>query len=341
MTTSDAIIDATLALLETRTFDRISLQDIADEAGIGLSALNAAFGSRGEILDAFMRRIDGEVLEGSFEDMADEPPRERLFDVLMTRLDALRPYRAALRSLMRSATRDPALALSLNALAVRSQVWMLAAAGVDASGFRGGIAAQALSMAFMRVLRIFVTEDDPGMPRTMAALDQELRRSESRHNRLARWLGPAVRARRAREDTDAGVAAGASNGAAPAADATEAAGSATGTAPRPARAAAEPGRAETVTAAAEPAAPATPDTDAAPDASGGAARPKASRGTAGKAAGPARGSSRGAAKAGAAKGAGAMGAAGRSASPKSRTAQAKPARKTTRGGKARDDSTGN
>ena len=206
MNTTDQIIDAMLRLLETKRFDRISIQDIADEAGVSLSVLNATFASRGAILDGFVRRIDQEVLAASFEDMADQPPRERLFDVLMSRLDALGPHRAALKSLIRSAARDPALGLSLNAMAVRSQVWMLAAAGIDASGLRGSVAAQTLTAAFMRVLRVFVDEDDPGMPRTMAALDQELRRTESRHNRLARWLGPAIRTRKPTESATSDAA---------------------------------------------------------------------------------------------------------------------------------------
>ena len=53
--------------------------------------------------------------------MAEEPARERLFDVLMRRLEALAPYKEAVRSLLRSARRNPGLALALNAMAVRSQ----------------------------------------------------------------------------------------------------------------------------------------------------------------------------------------------------------------------------
>lgn len=193
MNQSDQIIDALMRLLAERTFDRISIQAIADEAGVDLATLNAAFASRGAILEAFVRRIDQDVLAGRYDDMADEPPRERLFDVLMARLDALRPYRGALKSLLASVRRDPAMGVELNRWIVRSNVWMLAAAGVDASGLRGSVAAQALTLSYLRVLQTFVKEEDPGLPRTMAMLDQELRKAEQRHNRIARWLGPAVR----------------------------------------------------------------------------------------------------------------------------------------------------
>ena len=49
------------------------------------------------------RSIDRQVLAGGDADMAEEPPRERLFDVLMRRLEALAPHKAAVRSLLRSA----------------------------------------------------------------------------------------------------------------------------------------------------------------------------------------------------------------------------------------------
>ena len=79
--------------------------------------------------------------------MADEPPRERLFDVLMRRIEAMAPYREAVRSLMKSAQCNPGLAFALNGLAVRSQTWMLTAADIDAAGPRGAIRAQGLADA--------------------------------------------------------------------------------------------------------------------------------------------------------------------------------------------------
>lgn len=187
------IIEATFALLAERRFDQLSVRAIADAAGVSLATLNQHFAGRLAIIEAFSRRIDQAVLSGDYSDMADENPRDRLFDVLMARLDALRPYRAALKNLMASARRDPALALQLNAVAYRSQTWMLAAAGVSATGWRGRLATQSLTVAFAQVLRVFLSEEDPGLPRTMAKLDGVLRDLQSRHDRLAKRFGTAVR----------------------------------------------------------------------------------------------------------------------------------------------------
>ena len=194
--THDTIIDATMSLLEEHPFDLVTHHAIADRAGITLAELAAAFATRGDILDAWSRRIDGEVLRNDVSDMADEAPRERLFDVLMSRIDALRPYRGAVRGLMQSVRRDPALGLLLNSFAVRSHAWMLSAAGIDATGWRGRLVVQGMAVAFLRVLRVFVSEDDPGLPRTMAALDRELRDAEARLLRFSRFFGPVVKDRR-------------------------------------------------------------------------------------------------------------------------------------------------
>src|SRR6266545_263054 len=104
------------------------------------------------------------------------PPRERLFDVLMRRLEVLAPHKAAIRSLMRSARRNPGLAMALNRMAMRSQQWMLTAADMDAAGLRGMLRAQGLALLYASVLRTWVDDEDPGQARTMAALDRELAR---------------------------------------------------------------------------------------------------------------------------------------------------------------------
>src|SRR5256886_13569561 len=110
--------------------------------------------------------------------MAQEPPRERLFDVLMRRIEALSPHKEAVRSLTRSASRNPGLACALNGLAVRSQQWMLTAADISAAGPRGMIRAQGLAVLFAGVLRTFLHDDDPGLARTMSALDRALARGQ-------------------------------------------------------------------------------------------------------------------------------------------------------------------
>jgi len=178
----DKAIDALMALLAEHRFEQIGLAEVAGRAGVKLSQLRAEFGSTLSILAAHIKDIDRKVLAGGDTDMAEEPARERLFDVLMRRLEALAPHKEAVRSIMCSARRNPGLAFALNAMAVRSQRWMLEAAGIGASGPRGALRAQGAALMFARVLSVWIEDKEEGLDRTMAALDRGLNSAE-------RWAG--------------------------------------------------------------------------------------------------------------------------------------------------------
>jgi AcrR family transcriptional regulator len=173
-TPREKIIDAFLALLAEKHYEQIGLGEVAERAGVTLATLREEFGSTFAILAAHVKEIDRAVLAGVDPEMAEEPPRERLFDVLMRRLELLEPHKEAVRSLMHSAVRNPPLALALNALAVCSQQWMLAAAKFGTAGLIGQIRAQGLALLFASVLRTWVDDHEKGLPRTLAALDRAL-----------------------------------------------------------------------------------------------------------------------------------------------------------------------
>ena len=145
--------------------------------------------------------------------LADEAARERLFDVLMRRLDALAPYRLALQSVAEWVRREPLAAAALNGVATNSMRFMLAAAGIEAEGATGAIKLQGLVLAWARVLNVWFEDDDPGLARTMAALDKELARGETwvaRVDDLDRLISPLRLLGRALLDSaaDAGATGG-------------------------------------------------------------------------------------------------------------------------------------
>jgi AcrR family transcriptional regulator len=174
----ERIITAFMGLLGEEPIEHIGFAAIAARAGVSLAALRNAFGSKLAILAAHQKEIDRLVLAGIDADMAQEPPRERLFDLLMRRIEVLTPHKAAVRSLIRSAGRNPGLALTLNGFAARSQQWMLTAADIPASGPQGALRAQGLALLFASVLRTWLNDEDPGLARTMSALDRALARGQ-------------------------------------------------------------------------------------------------------------------------------------------------------------------
>jgi AcrR family transcriptional regulator len=170
------IVDALLELAAERDFEDISISDIAARAGVGLADFRDAFPSKGAVLAGFNRRVDRAVLSVKGDALDGEPAKERLFDVLMRRLDAMAPWRDGLRGVARWARRDPLAAAALNRESVNSMRFMLEAAGVDSEGALGALKTQGLALAFARVFDVWLEDDAEGLPETMAALDRELTR---------------------------------------------------------------------------------------------------------------------------------------------------------------------
>ena len=213
-TDREKIIAAFFVLLEDKPFAAIGFNDIAQRSGLSLAQVRGEFASTFAVLAAYVKATDRAVLAQDMHDMSEEPARERLFDVLMRRLEVLTEQRNAVRSLLRSSRSNPPLALALNGLAVRSQQWMLTAAGINASGPRGMIRAQGLALLFASVLRTWVDDDDPGQARTMAALDRALGRGQRAVGLLgdlsaipSRLCGLRSRRRRSRGDSEETAAA--------------------------------------------------------------------------------------------------------------------------------------
>jgi len=178
MTNRSKIIKAALALAEERGWNAIGLPDIAGRAGITMADLRKEFGAKTAIIDAFRRAVDYQVLEKTATTTMGEAPRDRLFDVLMTRFELLLPYRPSLRRIAKDLRARPAELTSLVGPALNTQYWMLQAAGISAEGAAGLPRVAALMSIHTQIFLVWLEDDDPAMARTMAALDRRLRRAE-------------------------------------------------------------------------------------------------------------------------------------------------------------------
>jgi ubiquinone biosynthesis protein COQ9 len=203
-TPRDRIINAALRLAETRGWRDLSLGEIAAAAALPLVELRKEFQSKGQILAAFSRAVDQAVLE-KFPAPGSEAPRDRLFDVLLTRFEVMQPYKAAIRRIRDDLAGSFGAALSQTGAALKSQYWMLAAAGISGEGRLGFLRVRGLLAVYASVFPVWLNDDDPGMARTMAALDRRLRRGETAIRRVelvcdsVRNLSRAIRGERPQE----------------------------------------------------------------------------------------------------------------------------------------------
>ncbi|MBT4043864.1 MAG: TetR family transcriptional regulator [Rhodospirillaceae bacterium] len=192
------VIGAAMKLAGVQGWRDTTMADIAETAGLSLVELRNMYGSKTAILAGLIRQTDDIVLAGSGADMADEPVRDRLFDVIMRRLDALAPYRDGIAAVARDLTRDPgALACLAAGPGRRSLQWMLEAARIQPWGLAAPLQIKGLGLVYASVLRVWLTDEGEDLSKTMAALDKALGRVESILSTLRR--GPR---RFRRDDND-------------------------------------------------------------------------------------------------------------------------------------------
>jgi hypothetical protein len=153
-------------------------------SGVPLAELRRRCPAPSVLLALHGRVVDQQVLEGTVPDTGDTP-RERLFDVLMRRIDAMQPHRRGILRLLDEALADPVLALALAPGLPGSMAWMLEAAQIGTNGFAGALRAQGLVAVWLYTVRAWARDATEDLGPTMAALDRALDRAEQ----AARTIG--------------------------------------------------------------------------------------------------------------------------------------------------------
>ena len=178
----DRVIEAALALAAERGWRKTTLAAIAKRARLPLDALRVAFPSKPAIVNGLIRRVDRAALKAGPAEGSSA--RDRLFEVLMRRFDALAPHRAGVKAILADLARDPLAALCHGPRLFDSMAWMLEAAGLDSSGPLGLLRAEGLTWVYLYALRAWLADDSADQAHTMAALDRGLRQAEKAVNAL-------------------------------------------------------------------------------------------------------------------------------------------------------------
>ena len=179
-----ALIASAFSQAAVLGWSSVSVADAAREAGLPLDRARARFPDRVAVLLRFGVLAD----QAALADPATEPgERERLFDLIMRRFDAMQPHRDGIVALLRGLPADPATALLLYGATLRSMAWMLEAASVPATGLAGAARVHGLLGVWLYALRAWEQDTSPDLSGTMAALDSALTRAAQ----VASWFGAA------------------------------------------------------------------------------------------------------------------------------------------------------
>lgn len=176
-----ALIAAAFDLAGRTGWSKLSVAAAATEAGLPLARARARFPGRHSVLLRFGVMADQAAL---VDTSPDSSTRDRIFDMMMRRIDVLQAHRAGLLALLRILPTDPPLALLLAVATRRSMRWILEAAEVPTRGLRGELRVRGLGAVWLWTVRAWRADESADLSATMAALDHALRRAE----RAAGWL---------------------------------------------------------------------------------------------------------------------------------------------------------
>lgn len=180
----DLLVQAFEIIAETG-WRGFSFTELAERAGVSIAEVRKTFDGRHGLMDALNRRLDDAMLAFDPEDMEGLPPKDRVFELMMTRLEAMAPFRAGICRLMHEARFDPGLVLTSACRLDRSLSWLQDVAGLThgprSSAFyviRRRLQRRLLGVAYLQALNVWSSDESSDLAKTMASLDKQLRRIE-------------------------------------------------------------------------------------------------------------------------------------------------------------------
>lgn len=177
------LLEALIDLCAQQGWADLSFEDILAQAGVSAAQAADYASSKFDVLFLLGEQIDAAMLDG---EPAEGSPKDKLFDLIMRRFDALQPYREAVLAIMHDAPRDPVLAARLLPSFRQSLSLILQEADIEPTPLRV-LGLGALSLA---VLQAWRSDDSADMSKTMAALDNRL----DQLGKLAQLLQPLTKA---------------------------------------------------------------------------------------------------------------------------------------------------
>ena len=182
----DAIIDTAMTVIAEHGLSHAAWKELAAQSGCTAHALRGRIGDLPGAVLKFLDRIDRQVLseEAGFTD--EDSVKDRLFDLLMRRLDGLAAHRQTMVAVSQEMRRNPCLAALIGGRELRALSWYLEEAGVSTKGPFGMIRTKGLGLVWTHAFTVWLGDDSDDFAKTMAVLDKDLTRADQ----AASWIKP-------------------------------------------------------------------------------------------------------------------------------------------------------
>ena len=172
----DALFAAAFELAAEGGWRRARMVDIAARAGVSADQATARFRCKISLLNSFAARVDAAVeTAGGGGDLT---PRDRLFDLLMARFDAMTPHQAGIVAIVRALPTMPLTTIAGGPNLLTAMRATLTLADIGHDGVAGTLRTKGLAAVYLSALRTWLDDDSADLSATMKALDRGLARAE-------------------------------------------------------------------------------------------------------------------------------------------------------------------
>lgn len=175
---TEIIVDTAMTMVAADGWAAFTIDDLARRLDVDRDALARHYPARLSVLDALLRLTDADIVENMDPGLRDEPVRDRIFELVMLRFDAMGQWKDGIARMVRDLPRDPVTTAALAALLGRSFASMLEAAGQGFSGLGGAIRMNGLGVIYLAAVRVWLQDDSPDLSRTMSELDRRLTQAD-------------------------------------------------------------------------------------------------------------------------------------------------------------------
>lgn len=168
------LIDTTLSLAGELGWPSVTLQLIGKTANVPLSEVSAIFSSKWDILEAFRERTDLLLTAGKSANLSGQSAKDRLFDILMARIEIIEPWKAGIGSIARHAVAQPITGIRLFTSLNKSMECMIEHVNAKIQGPGKLIQSRGLTLIYLLVLRRWIGDHSSDLGPTMAELNERL-----------------------------------------------------------------------------------------------------------------------------------------------------------------------
>ena len=182
------IVEQAFQIVQKKGWEKFSLKDLQKEKNKE-SEINFYFKNKNEIVDKFSFMIDSFVeSKVNLNDFKISSKKDNLFELIMLRLDEMRPYKGPLTKIVDAAKKNPCLLSRISNNVMNSMDFYLELTSSYNETPIDFLKKNTLFFIYSFTFKTWLTDDSDDLASTMAELDRLLSISENAEKKIKNFL---------------------------------------------------------------------------------------------------------------------------------------------------------